>query len=114
MGEVVDDEDVGGGEEDGGHVADDDLAVQVVQLRDRAVDDESDKEEEAGDGSADGVDQPQDAGSKSHLVNTILSRCKFETIKSHQNICNIRGFLLKLQPFQPSRTESSNINWSNF
>ena len=69
MGEVVDDEDVGGGEEDGGHVADDDLAMQVVQLRDRAVDDESDEEEEAGDGSADRVDQPQDAGNTSHLEN---------------------------------------------
>ena len=67
MGEVVHDEDVGGGEEDGGHVADDDLAVQVVELRDGAVDDESDKEEEAGDGPADGVDHPQDAGNKSKL-----------------------------------------------
>ena len=61
MGEVVDDEDVGGGEEDGGDVADDDLAVQVVQLRDGAVDDESDEKEEAGDGSTDRVDQTQDA-----------------------------------------------------
>ena len=72
MGEVVDNEDVGSGEEDGGHVADDDLAMQVVQLRDGAVDDESDKQEEAGDGSADRVDQPQDAANKSPLVNTSL------------------------------------------
>ena len=47
MGEVVDDEDVGSGEEDGGDVADDDLAVQVAQLGDGAVDDEGDEEEEA-------------------------------------------------------------------
>ena len=64
LGEVVDDEDVGGGEEDGGNVADDDLAMQVVELRDRAIDNESDKEEEAGDGATDGVDQAQDAGNK--------------------------------------------------
>ena len=61
MGEVVDHEDVGGGEEDGGDVADDDLAVEVVQLGDGAVDDEGDQQEEAGDASTDGVDHPQDA-----------------------------------------------------
>ena len=61
MGEVVDDEDVGGGEEDGGDVADDDLAVEVVQLGDGTVDDEGDQQEEAGDASTDGVDHPQDA-----------------------------------------------------
>ena len=61
MGEVVDNEDVGGGEEDGGDVADDDLAVEVVQLGDGAVDDEGDQQEEAGDASTDGVDHPQDA-----------------------------------------------------
>ena len=73
MGEVVDNEDVGGGEEDGGHIADDDLAVQVVELGHRAVDNESDAQEEAGDGSTDGVDQPQNAGNKSHLVIASLS-----------------------------------------
>ena len=38
--------------------------MQVVELRDRAIDNESDKEEEAGDGATDGVDQAQDAGNK--------------------------------------------------
>ena len=66
MGEVVDNEDVGGGEEDGGDVADDDLAVEVVQLGDGAVDDEGDQQEEAGDASTDGVDHPQDAAGFEH------------------------------------------------
>ena len=67
MGEVVDNEDVGGGKEDGGDVADDDLAVEVVQLGDGAVDDEGDQQEEAGDASTHGVDHPQDAANISHF-----------------------------------------------
>ena len=78
MGEVVDDEDVGGGEEYGGDVADDDLAVQVVQLGDGAVDDEGDEEEEARDGSTDGVDQAQDAV---NITESSKWNCKYRSIK---------------------------------
>ena len=78
MGEVVDDEDVGGGEEYGGDIADDDLAVQVVQLGDGAVDDEGDEEEEARDGSTDGVDQAQDAV---NVTESCKWNCKYRSIK---------------------------------
>ena len=115
MGEVVDDEDVGSGEEDGGDVADDDLAVQVAQLGDGAVDDEGDEEEEAGDGSADRVDQPQDAANiKVNQTVDYQSFIKLQILFNEESaiakeICNIKEFLLKRQPLQPSRAESNPI-----
>ena len=52
MGEVVDQEEVGGGQDDGGDVADDDTAVEVVELWHGHVHGEGDEEENAGDTAA--------------------------------------------------------------
>lgn len=60
VGEVVDNENVGGEEEDSGDVAEHDLAVEVVELGHGDVDDEGDEEEDAGDAAADGVDKAED------------------------------------------------------
>ena len=58
MSAVVDQDQVGGQEEDGHHVADDNLAVDVVQLWHHDVHQESHHQEDAADDAADGVDEP--------------------------------------------------------
>ena len=58
MSAVVDQDQVGGQEEDGHHVADDNLAVDVVQLWHHHVHQESHHQEDAADDAADGVDEP--------------------------------------------------------
>ena len=52
MGEVVDQEEVGGGQDDGGDVADDDTAVEVVELGHGHVHGEGDEEKDARDAAA--------------------------------------------------------------
>ena len=71
--------------------------MQVVELRDRAIDNESDKEEEAGDGATDGVDQAQDAGNKNQ-VNQVQVAVNEKSIKclellgfSVKRICRMKA-----------------------
>ena len=58
-GGVVDDEEVGGDEENARHVAHHDLAVQVEQVRHGDVDDEGDKEEDEADHPEHGEDDKE-------------------------------------------------------
>ena len=57
MGDVVDQDQVGGQEEDGDDVTEDNLPVEIVQLRHPDIHQERDDQEDAADDSTDGVDK---------------------------------------------------------
>ena len=57
MGEVVDQDQVGGQEEYGDDVTEDNLAVEVVELRHPDIHQECDDQKDAADDSTDGVDK---------------------------------------------------------
>ena len=56
---VVDEDEVGGQEQDGDHIADDDLAVKTVELRNRDIHEECDDQEYAAGDATDGVDEAE-------------------------------------------------------
>ena len=69
---VVDEDQVGGEEEDGDHVAHHDLAVDVVELRYPHIHQERHHQEEAADDAADGVDESQGGDVALQTVGEIL------------------------------------------
>ena len=56
---MVDEDEVGCQEQDGDHIADDDLAVETVELRNRDIHEECDDQEHAAGDATDGVDEAE-------------------------------------------------------
>ena len=56
---VVDEDEVGCQEQDGDHIADDDLAVETVELRNRDIHEECDDQEHAAGDATEGVDEAE-------------------------------------------------------
>ena len=67
---VVDQDQVGGQEEDGDDVTEDNLAVEVVKLRHPDIHQECDDQEDAADDPTDGVDKPdsEDVAAKTTVL----------------------------------------------
>ena len=59
MGAVVDEDEVGGQEQDGDNIADHDLAVETIELRNRDVHEECDDQEDTACDATDGVDEAE-------------------------------------------------------
>ena len=59
MGEVVDKQKISSEEEDGANIADDNLAMEIIQFRYKDIDKKCDYQEEAAEASTDGVTEPQ-------------------------------------------------------
>ena len=58
MGEVVDEKKISREEEDGENIADDNLAMEIIQFRYKDIDKKCDNKEEAAYASTDGVTEP--------------------------------------------------------
>ena len=58
VGEVVDEKKISRKEEDGENIADDNLAMEIIQFRYKDVDKKRDYQEDAADASTDGVTEP--------------------------------------------------------